>query len=383
MIKFLGLILILNFSLAHSARFTREPSIRVKIANSIHDVYISGTDLVKTVSGEGINQFYPGRKNFHFNCRPLKKLVSKEEPLLLAKITSRTGLMDFNKEKYRGSLFLVGSYQARGCDVINKLNLETYLSSLLPKEMSAKWPIEALKAQAVAARSYAIHLIKTQQVKKTNGFEAYYDLENSERHQVNGSFFEVTYETSKATRLTRGEVLLPKDKKIVPIFFHSKCGGKTRLPEQVWSNQVKGYSSVDCPYCHKHGLADWTIKIPKSRFDSALKKSLKIYKKENVKSKLSLAPDDKHYPQLRLYSKDDVHLLKKSRIRSVLGRKKAPSNFFKYEKVDNSFISLKGKGYGHGVGLCQFGAYEMAKRGYSYKQILAHYFPEMKLKKIY
>lgn len=383
MIKCLGLILIFLSGQVIGARVTKEPSIRVKIANSIHDVSIGGTDLVKTVSGNGINEFYPGRKNFRFNCRPLKELVQKKEPLLLAKINSRTGLMDFNKEKYRGALYLVSSYKGRGCDVINKLNLETYLSSLLPKEMSSDWPLEALKAQAVAARSYAIHLIQSQQVKRTNGFEAYYDLENSERHQVNGSFFEVTYETSKATRLTRGQVLLPKNKKIVPIFFHSKCGGKTRLPEQVWSNPVKGYKSVDCPFCHKHGIADWKIKIPRTRFDNALKKSLKVYNKKKVQTKFSLAPDEKKYPQLRLYTDSDVHLLKKSRLRSVLGRKRAPSNYFKFEKVNKSYVALSGQGYGHGVGLCQFGAYEMAKRGYSYKQILAHYFPEMKLKKLY
>tara|TARA_B100001971_G_scaffold215193_1_gene259938 strand:+ start:16432 stop:17580 length:1149 start_codon:yes stop_codon:yes gene_type:complete len=382
LLKIQGLILLFALN-AWAASISSEPSIRVRIAKAIHDVNISGTDLVKTVSGQPIEQYYPGKKRFVFNCRPLKSLVKKNEPILLAKITSRTGLMEFNQKKYRGSLFLVSSYKGKGCDVINKLNLETYISSLLPKEMNAKWPLEALKAQAVAARSYAIHLIKTKQVKKTNGFETYYDLENSEKHQVNGSFFEVTYETSKATRLTRGQVLLPKSQRITPIFFHSKCGGKTRLPEQVWSNKVDGYSSVDCPYCHKHGVADWKIDIPKSRFDHALRKGMQVYQNKDIKSQLSLAPDDKSYPQLRLYSNDDVHLLKKSRIRSILGRKKAPSNYFKFEKNNNNSITLNGKGYGHGVGLCQFGAYEMAKRGYSYTDILAHYFPEMKLKKLY
>jgi stage II sporulation protein D len=380
----LKLILGLIISLASNYLFAldREPHIRVRLAKAHHDVVISGTDLLKKISGEPKATLYKGKKVFQYNCRPLKNMMSNNEPLLLAKLSSKTGLLEFNKKKYRGDIFLVSSYKGRGCDIINKVNLETYISSLLPKEMNAKWPIEALKAQAVAARSYALYQMQSQQVKKTNGFETYYDLENSEYHQVNGSFFEVTFKTSQATRETKGEVLLPKSKKIVPIFFHSKCGGKTRLPQDVWSNSVEGYKSVECPFCHKHGHKDWSVDISREQFQKALAKSFLLYKGTNLKDRISIAPDDKNFANLRVYSTQDVQLIKKSRIRSVLGRKHAPSNYFKYEKNGNKIL-LTGKGYGHGVGLCQYGALELAKRGYTYKQILSHYFPEFNLKRLY
>ena len=69
-------------------------------------------------------------------------------------------------------------------------------------------------------------------------------------------------------------------------------------------------------------------------------------------------------------------------MRSVLGRKKAASNYFNITQKNNS-VEISGSGFGHGVGLCQYGAFELAKRGYTYKQILSHYFPEHNLKKIY
>ncbi|MCO4755169.1 MAG: SpoIID/LytB domain-containing protein, partial [Bacteriovoracaceae bacterium] len=228
------------------------PSIRVLIDSNVKQVEISGLDIVKHSGGKRLS--YPGKKSFSFNCTPLKKHQSLKQPLLLANITSRTGLLGVNSSKYRGSIQLVAPKSPKGCDVINKVSLETYIGSVLAKEMNPNWPLEALKAQAVAARSYAYYKIKNRRV--GNNLR-YYDLENSEKHQVNGDFFDVTFNASKAQRMTRGEMLTTGKKKLVPVFFHSKCGGKTRTPEQVWTNEVQGYESVDCPYCHKRGTKDW------------------------------------------------------------------------------------------------------------------------------
>ncbi len=129
----------------------------------------------------------------------------------------------------------------------------------------------------MAARSYALYKIKERQGKK-----GYYDLENSERHQVNGDFFDVTVKTSRAQRETEGEVLSLNNGKISPIFFHSKCGGKTRRPDQVWSHSVEGYTNVDCPYCHKHGPKDWKAVLPKKNFYSAVDKALSNYQSDKL-----------------------------------------------------------------------------------------------------
>jgi len=91
--------------------------------------------------------------------------------------------------------------------------------------MNPKWPLEALKAQAVAARTYALHKMRTQQVTKELGAEAFYDLESSEKHQVGGNFFDATTTTNLASAETKGEVLTTSSGQIQPIFFTQNAEG--------------------------------------------------------------------------------------------------------------------------------------------------------------
>ena len=203
--------------------------------------------------------------------------------------------------------------------------------------------IKALKAQAVAARSYAYHKKITKHVSRVKGHDALYDLENSEKHQVTGSFFDVTYKTTKAARQTSGEVLTLKSGYFTPVFFHSKCGGKTLRPDQVWTNKVPGYKSVECPYCHKHGLKDWSHTIKKEKLKGYLEKISRIFysKKVRYNSKdLKLVPDNEDMSSFRVYNKDRPTQIQKSRLRQVLGRAKTPSNNYKIvEKKDKIFLN--------------------------------------------
>lgn len=387
-VQILGKNLILSFTLIFVSlnSFSSEPFIKVRIGKALQKISISGLDIKKKLNGSGRIKFYNGRKNLSFNCKPILAVTKLNRPLLLASLESNTGLIKWNNTGYIGRLNLLTSEQQKGCDLINEIPLEQYISSLLSKEMSSKWPIEALKAQAVAARSYAYHKMVTQQVSKTKGFKAYYDLENSEKHQVNGSFFDTTKKTQEAAKGTRGEILVLDSGELTPIFFHSKCGGKTLTPDQVWSSHIKGYQSVDCPFCHKHGSKSWELKISKSKFNNLIDNTLKNYYQseltKNPEAILRIAPDNKNKTNFRVYDDENVVVVQKSRVRSMLGRGQAPSNYFHLEDSGKDY-TLKGSGFGHGVGMCQYGALELAKRGYTYKQILSHYFPGHKLKKLY
>lgn len=93
-------------------------------------------------------------------------------------------------------------------------------------------------------------------------------------------------------------------------------------------------------------------------------------------------PDSTENSEIRLYVGDRLHIIKKSYLRNLAGRELLPSNNF-VMTMKNEKIHVKGQGYGHGVGLCQLGALELAKRGYNYRQILSHYFPRHKMKKAY
>jgi len=359
------------------------PQIKVRIADSQVKVNVSGTDLERTLWTQKLTKQFSGQKSVVFNCRSKNRSKGYRKPIRLASLQSKTQIMNFGKEKFKGKIHIQTSEKFNGCDVINETSLEDYLATLLSKEMNSKWPIEALKAQAVAARSYAYHKIKTKQVSKNKGYNTYYDLENSEKHQVNGSYFDATRSTFQAAKKTEGEVLVQKNGKMVPVFFHSKCGGKTRRPDQVWANRIDGYTSVACPFCHEHGKENWTGAVPKQKLYASLKNILKSYnKKFTDKDEVRIIDDHLKASQIKFYVGDEFQVVKKSKLRSTLGRDVLPSNYFLLTQSNNEFKMI-GSGYGHGVGMCQFGAKELALQGYTYVQILKHYFPDLNLKKIY
>jgi stage II sporulation protein D len=263
--------------------------------------------------------------------------------------------------------------------------MESYISSLLTKEMNSKWPLEALKAQAVAARSYALHKMQSQQVSKELGSEAYYDLESSEKHQVGGNFFDATPSTMEASQETKGEVLMAEGK-IRPIFFHAKCGGRTLRPDQVWHNKEPGYESVNCPFCHNIGAKSWSNQISYERirnfFRWANSQNILKEKFEGYFSSIILVPDNIDKFTVNFYINDRPYIVEKAALRRYFGNVIFPSNSFSLEMRYGSFV-VQGEGLGHGVGLCQVGALALAKQGWSYKKILAHYFPGHVLKKLY
>lgn len=360
------------------------PKVKVRIAKSIGKVAISGYDLKRYLWPTQSMKEFAGLKKIQFNCRS-NKIRKANKPIKLATVNSLTGLVNLGQDRFKGQLHVQTSEDLKGCDVINELSLEDYLATLLPKEMNTHWPIEALKAQAVAARSYAYHLYKSKQVSRTKGYSTYYDLENSEKHQVNGSFFDVTKKTIAATKQTNGEVLTFENKRPVPVFFHSKCGGKTLRPEQVWSNKVAGYQGVECPYCHEHGTKNWKRKIKKGAFANYLGKAMSRYANDKSYRKqyeINVLDDKKGSSFIKFYQENDFKFIKKSRMRGMMGRETLPSNYFTLTQKGD-YIHVSGAGFGHGVGMCQFGAKEMALQGYNYKQILKHYFPKLKISNIY
>lgn len=377
---YLGLIaIILSHSLCAAI-----PNIFVRIEHSKHKVLVSGLNLNRYIWPKKSWKLYKGRKKIQFNCKS-KSGFKRRRPIRLALVRSKNGFVSINKERYKGKFHIQTSESFNGCDVINELSLEDYLATLLPKEMNTNWPIEALKAQAVAARSYAYFKMTTNQVSKTKGFMTNYHLESSEKHQVSGSFHDVTKKTVTATNQTKGEILTLLNKKATPIFFHSKCGGKTLTPDQVWKNPVAGYRSVNCPFCHKHGRKDWKRVYEKSKLGYSLQRVLRKYNQSQVnlrRAKYYIEENTNMQAYLKLLTADELKYVKKSRLRSILGRKALPSNNYELEDLGEK-IKISGSGYGHGVGMCQFGAKELALKGYNYKQILAHYFPDLKIRKIY
>ncbi len=370
--------------IGHGA-YAAVPSVKVLIGKSLKNIVVEGTDLHKTIHTQNHSKQYQGRKKISFNCNsrtPKLKALYPKNPLLVASLRSPTGLVSWGKNKYQGELQLVANPENDSCDLVNSISLESYITTLLSKEMNGTWPVEALKAQAVAARTYALDRIKTNNNLNLQD-DRLYHLESSEKDQVSGSFSDITAKTLTASRETHGEILVGPSGKIAPTFFHSKCGGKTLRPDQVWGGVEEGYRSVSCTFCQKTGMKDWEQKIKNQKLTSMIDHVLKrYYADENNSQEIRVMPDSMENSEIRLYLGDRLHIIKKSYLRNLAGREVLPSNNFVMTQENNQ-VFVTGKGYGHGVGLCQLGALELAKRGYDYRQILSFYFPRHRMKKVY
>lgn len=362
------------------------------MGQSLQKVIISGTDLNRKFHLGNKNKTFSGRKRIKFNCRSfgIKNKKKFKGPTLLASLNSMTGLVTVSGKKYMGTVDVLTSPKSDSCDVVQETRLEDYISGLLAKEMNSSWHLEALKAQAVAARSYALHKIKTNQVSKSLGRKAHYHLESSEKHQVSGSFFDMTKSTDLATNETQGEVLVTPNGKLTPIFFHAKCGGKILRPDQVWGNSVSGYhKNPKGGSCIGHGKKDWKKSITYKRFVSFLKwaqkkKLIRLRTKVTGKKKIKILADSKKRNSIRLYWGDIHIVVAKPIFRRYFGRVLFPSNHFSLNwNQKRRAFRISGSGLGHGVGMCQLGALDLAQKGWSYKKILAHFFPGHKLERAY
>jgi stage II sporulation protein D len=369
------------------AKALKAPVISVRIGKSLKSILVTGLDLRRFLVFKNDLKKYEGNQSVKFNCQTYTSLNKvKNKPILLATLESSSGLLSFENSRYQGQFKVITSPKGDSCDIVNDIPMESYISALLTKEMNGSWPIEALKAQAVAARTYALHKMRSGQVTKELGNLAYYDLESSEKHQVGGTVLDNTEKTILASKETIGEVLTTESGAVEPIFFHSKCGGKTLRPDQVWKNRSESYESVNCPFCHDVGPKTWSHFIPYERMkEFILWAQEKKYIGENLNSRFHsfiVVPDSQDKYSINFYINDRPYIIDKALLRNYFGNVLFPSNTFSL-KANSGVFEIVGEGLGHGVGLCQMGALTMAKLGWSYKKILSHYFPKHVLKKMY
>lgn len=248
--------------------------------------------------------------------------------------------------------------------IINQLGLEDYTRSVVGEEMSSKWPIEALKAQAVIARTYAMY-------KKRAGATDY-DLSATVSSQVFTGGAKEKEGPALAARQTQGEVLTYGGE-IIEAVYHSTCGGQTEDASDVWGRPYPYLKSRECSYCQGSPYYVWNRTFSEAQVAKAL--GACGYVVDGVKSirVLERSPSMR-VKQLRVIAAPGGVTIKGGEFRRALGYCNLPSTCFEVRKDGDNFV-FTGKGSGHGVGLCQFGAKVMAEQGKDYREILAYYYP--------
>ncbi len=367
MVKFGFRIFLLPFLLlASTCGFAQPKIVRVLVCKSNTSLTLSsrGPVIIKT-----------GNKILKREKR-LEGIILKRKSNFIKFGRGRYKTLDFlskgfpisvNNKAYRGNIRI--SVHQKQLFAVNYVDIESYLKSVVPSEMFPSWPTEALKAQAVVARTYALY--------RKAGPSKEYDLCSGVRSQMYKGVCSETSKSSVAVYLTK-KMCLYDNKKLVPAYFHSTCGGHTINADSIWGNALDSIEGVDCRFCKDSPHYEWGKSIGKRKLGKILSKS--GYEISKVK-KIRIVKDKPY----KIFIEDKYgksHVLDMSKFRFLVGSEIIRSNNFRV-KVGWFRVKFKGNGWGHCVGLCQWGARGMALKGYSYKQILQHYYPNLDLKRMF
>jgi stage II sporulation protein D len=241
-----------------------------------------------------------------------------------------------------------------GMYLVNELPLEEYVKNVVNAEVASNWDMEALKAQAVIARTYALY-------QKNSAGNPHYDITSSVLHQVyKGSVIDarITY----AVMNTEGEVLTYEGK-LIEALYHSTCGGRTEDPAEVFGKSYPYMKPVESN-CEISPYWMWERKIPLDEIEKAL--DLTGIKEITISTYTSTG----RVKTVAVVYEGGATTVKATDMRKLLGWNRLPSTNFTMARENGQFV-FEGKGYGHGVGLCQWSALKMAQEGRNYREILS------------
>lgn len=327
---------------------------------------VKGASLITVKGSSAGNTLKVGR------FRPGRALVDGKYKTLPIKFYPKGEAVSLNNKPYRGAIEIYDD--GNGLMAVNELEVEAYLAGIVGNEIPAGWPEDALRAQAVIARTYALYHKKKRQSDK-------YHIEGSVLGQVFGGMASEHPATTRAVDDTRGEIVSYGGEPALTV-YHSNAGGRTDRALDVWSSDYPYLVSVESPYDSASPGLNWEFAIPVSSFKTLLNASgysltepEGIYPESKTPSGRikSLIVKDEQGGSVRLSGED---------LRRLLGYGSLKSSIYKASRK-NGLFEFRGKGSGHGVGLSQWGAKGMAENGYSYKKILMHYYPGTSIIKAY
>jgi stage II sporulation protein D len=343
-----------------------DETIRIAIVKSASEVTVTGDGLLVTDGTGG-----PVAMSFPATVKPAKDGLLVDGKWFRRLLFSAPTAVYVNNKPYRGLAEL--SVADKGILVVNQLPLEEYLVGLINCEISSAWPIEAVKAQAIIARTYALN-------RKMARLTSPYHLESSVIDQVYEGCLLEDSRSKRAVIETEGEVLTFGGA-VIQAFYHSSCGGSTESSENVWGASLPYLNGVECQYCLKSPTGTtWEYKLSLKEIEDRLR--VAGYKVSGLYDIKPGANNSRgRLKQVLLLTSKGGAAITGEQFRKALGYGFIKSTRFTVKKSNNE-ISFSGSGNGHGVGLCQWGAKQRALDGFSAAEILSYYYPGTELKKL-
>lgn len=241
-------------------------------------------------------------------------------------------------------------------DVISVLPFNDYLAGVVGSEMPVSWPLEALKAQAVVARSYALAKIRERNSRT-------FHLESDQNDQV--FLLSNSPKTKLAVADTNGITLRKNNGSVLKAYYHADCGGETVKASDVWGPyEIDSGTALD-PWCASKKSNQWNFEIAKDEF-------LQKLNLNGLESQTNNYTDKTQFLNLGGIA------FSVQKLRELFGFYKIRSSVDSIE-VGQEKVKITGQGFGHGAGLCQWGTLAQVRMGKSYLQVLNHYYPKVKL----
>lgn len=280
----------------------------------------------------------------------------------ICRLVSESKTVMLNDSRYRGTFTI--SSGPRGLEVVNHVPVEQYLYGVLPKEMPNKWDQEALMAQAVASRTYALYI-------KEKSSEKPFDVKATTASQVYGGYNAEARASNSAVDATRGQVMT-YDGRLIIAYFHADSGGHTEDAKNVWNVDIPYLQGFSDRFSKNRPGGEWVhflsfdaVRNQLNRYGLDLGWIRTLKPAGNSRSGRTL--------QMKVVSDKGTFVFTSNNFRIKIGETKLKSTLFQIKPYRNGIIA-KGNGYGHGVGMSQWGANRMARAGFSYRDILKYYY---------
>jgi stage II sporulation protein D len=262
--------------------------------------------------------------------------------------------------------------RGKGFSVMNRVDLEEYVKGVVPSEVSSTWHPEMLKAQAVAARTYALY-------QKMLSAAREYDVAATVQDQVYRGKQGIDAGILRAVEETRGLVVTYRD---APIYaaFSSTAAGLTEDAMNVWSKEYPYLKGVECPFDLASPYYQWKSSFKIDMLEESLRQQ-----GFSVGTIATITPvlfsRGGRVAKLRVLHSDGELVLRGEELRKAVGYTIIPSTQFAIESIGRDVV-LSGFGAGHAVGMCQWGAKELAELGYLFPTILRYYYPGTELQNL-
>jgi len=302
-------------------------------------------------------------------------------------------IFNLNGNDYRGKLKIIVNPDGNTFDAINLVPPEPYLAGVVGAEMPDYWEPEALKAQAIAARTYCFY------VKKQFGSNREWDMKQTAAHQVYRGVSAESIQVWQAVNETRGQVVGCKQSDgpvdIFPAYYSSACGGHTENSKNVFGDSFVTLIGVSCPYCQdvaKPKFFFWPmIQFDKEYVTARLQQRYSQLKQLGEITAVTVADQTDYGEFARLTKikltgstgKSDYLRAEDFRLAIDPTGRKLRSTICQIVELSGKWAFFSGRGWGHGVGMCQCGAQGIARKGKNAQQILSYYYPGSQIISIY